>query len=80
MAKLISSFVALTKLAAVSHAAQAETVQEDNSHYMAKVIDECKGGYLNAISLLHPDDKPGQAFENLTINVCLQYADFLPRK
>lgn len=73
--KVISGLVGLASLAA-----GAETVtMEDKAYFTAKVVQECKGDFLNAITTLYPDDLPGQAFDALTL-ACLKYTDFLPRK
>ena len=44
------------------------------------VVNECKGRFETSLALLHPADDPGRAIDDLSINVCLDFAHFLPRK
>ena len=45
-----------------------------------KVTNECKGRFLDTLTQLEPMDQPGKALEDMVLNVCLDYAHFIPRK
>ena len=45
-----------------------------------KVTNECKGRFLDTLTMLEPMDQPGKALEDMVLNVCLDYAHFIPRK
>ena len=41
---------------------------------------ECKGKFLDHLTTFHPMDQPGKALEDMSIQVCLDYAGFIPCK
>ena len=45
-----------------------------------KVVNECKGRFLDTLTMLEPLDQPGKALEDMVLHVCLDYAHFIPRK
>ena len=45
-----------------------------------KVVNECKGRFLDTLTMLEPMDQPGKALEDMVLHVCLDYAHFIPRK
>lgn len=55
----------LLTLTSVSNAAEATMVnsysEEKKVEMMDHVVSECKGRYLEALSIMHPGDEPGRA-------------------
>ena len=71
---------ALIALLAQTGMAFTETTEGELDLIQEKVAVACKDKFLNSIGMLHPADKPIQALDDLTINVCMAYSGFLPRK
>lgn len=44
------------------------------------VFIECKGKFASAMTTFYPADQPGQAMEDMTLKVCLEYSHFIPCK
>ena len=75
-----TSALAATAVLANSALAFTETQEGELDLIQDKVALECKDKFLAAIAMLHPADKPIQALDELTMNVCMAYTGFLPRK
>lgn len=61
-----------TKPTALDMEAQIET--------MESVVSECKGKFQDTLTTFYPQDIPNKALEDMSLIVCLDYANFIPRK
>ena len=72
-------FASLLVLTAVT-ATSAEDDAAFQNQLMDTVVSDCKGRFLSTLPTLYPGGEPGRALDQMTIEVCLDFAHFLPRK
>ena len=53
---------------------------DTDAQLVENVVSECKGRFLNALTILYPEDEPGRALDSLSTTICLDYSSFLPCK
>ena len=61
----------------------ATATQDDaavQNQLMDTVVEDCKGRFLSTLPTLYPEGEPGRALDQMTIEVCLDFAHFLPCK
>ena len=57
-----------------------QTERMTNAQLLEKAVVDCKSEFSRALATFYPGDQPGKALDDLSINVCPDYSDFLPRK
>ena len=76
----IAALLAQTTWQLEAEAEKVQTERMTEAQLVDKAVDECKGEFARALSTFHPGDQPGKALDDLSINVCQDYAHFLPSK